>query len=155
MRALLLSFLLLGGTTALASAGRRDWIGSAACATCHPAVTAAWQHTPQASTGARLTTASGGRCQICHATGEAPAGPTVEVGVGCEACHGSGGHYAEDDLMRNRELATALGLTDVTTASARAGLCARCHRPGLRRSTDELLAAAHPATPVTAQTGAR
>jgi hypothetical protein len=142
-----MAVLLVAASAALARAGRRDWVGSATCASCHPAAAAAWRSTAHAATAARVSERSPGRCRVCHATGEAPAGPTVELGVGCEACHGAGGHYAEDDLMRDRELAAGLGLADVTTASARAATCARCHRPGLRRSAADLLAAAHPPLP--------
>lgn len=127
--------VVLALVTRTAEASPRDWIGSAACGTCHPKHLAAWQRTPHANTATRSfpherPTA---RCLMCHGTGEAPVGPTIAVEVGCEACHGAGKSYAEDDLMRNRSVAVALGMTDVWTPPARAALCATCH---IRRTTD-------------------
>lgn len=148
MRVVVLAVCLVAASAAVALAARRDWVGSATCATCHPAATAAWQRTPHATTGARLSGGAGVRCTICHATGEAPAGPTIEAGVGCEACHGAGAHYADAAIMRDGELAAGLGLVGLVDATARAEVCGRCHRPGLRLDLDALRAApAHPAAP--------
>jgi hypothetical protein len=152
-------------------AARRDWTGSAACGACHPAELAAWQVTPHAATRARFAARPGpsrtdrfrsaaqqgsespcgegppcgeGRCLACHATGEAPAGPVVAVEVGCEACHGAGAAYAEADLMRDRPVAQALGLTDVSTPQARAAVCAGCHRTATRGTPFDPTAPVHP-----------
>lgn len=72
------------------------------------------------------------RCQTCHATGAAPAGRPAFPGVQCEACHGAGRAYAEDDIMRDPPLARALGLAELSTPELRAAACARCHRAGTR-----------------------
>lgn len=122
MRYLAIVMLLLGK----AEAGPRDWVGSAACGTCHPAQLAAWQGTPHATTRTRLTDKPQAKCLACHGTGEAPAGSSV-VEVGCEACHGAGAAYATDDLMRNRFASTTLGLVDMSTPKARTALCMTCH----------------------------
>ena len=134
-----------------APAAGRDWIGSAACGACHPGELAAWQVTPHATTRARFASRGGpratdgeARCLACHATGEAPAGPVVAVEVGCEACHGAGAAYAEDDLMRDRPVARALGLTDVSTPQARAAVCAGCHRSATRGTPFDPTAPVHP-----------
>jgi len=66
------------------------------------------------------------RCLGCHGTGEAPAGKST-VEVGCEACHGAGAAYAADDIMRDRPVALAVGLADLTTPKARTTLCMQCH----------------------------
>ena len=111
-----------------ARAARRDWIGSAACGTCHPAELAAWLRTPHAATRARFASERpAARCLGCHGTGEAPAGAAIAVEVGCEACHGAGAAYAPDDVMRDRPVALALGLADFSAPAARAALCAQCH----------------------------
>jgi hypothetical protein len=110
-----------------ATAGRRDWTGSTACGACHPAQLAGWKTTAHALTARRFTAGPEPRCLACHGTGEAPAGPAIAVEVGCEACHGAGAAYAEDDVMRNRTVARALGLVDVSTAKARGAICAQCH----------------------------
>ena len=131
----------LAGT---ALAGRLDWTGSAACGACHPAELVAWQVTPHARTRDRFATrAPPRRCLACHATGEAPAGPAIAVEVGCEACHGAGAAYAEADLMRDRPVALALGLSDVSTPQARAAVCAACHRTSTRAQPFDPMAPVH------------
>jgi hypothetical protein len=134
--------IVAGATGGAADASRRDWTGSAACGACHPAELAAWQATPHARTRDRFDRHPEARCLGCHATGEAPAGPAIAVEVGCEACHGAGAAYAEDDLMRDRPVALALGLADISTPKARAAVCATCHRASTRG------AAFDPAAPV-------
>jgi DnaJ-class molecular chaperone len=117
-----------------AVASRRDWTGSAACGKCHPQELAAWQATPHAQTRARFAESRPqGRCLGCHGTGEAPAGDAVAVEVGCESCHGAGAAYGEDDIMRDRPVALALGMTDVSTPKARASVCAPCHARAMTR----------------------
>jgi hypothetical protein len=160
--------------TRKACAARRDWTGSAACGGCHPAELAAWQVTPHARTRDRFdpsrtdrfrSAAKQGsesphgegppwgqtrpepRCLGCHATGEAPAGPVIAVEVGCEACHGAGAAYAEADVMRDRPVARALGLADVSTPKARAAVCAPCHRSATRGAVFEVTAPVHPVAP--------
>ncbi len=110
-----------------ADASKRDWTGSAACGKCHPAELAAWENTPHARTRERFPGRPEARCLGCHGTGEAPAGPVIAVEIGCEACHGAGAAYAFDDVMRDRPVALALGLTDVSTAKARSAVCIACH----------------------------
>jgi hypothetical protein len=127
-----------------ACASRRDWTGSAACGGCHPGELAAWQVTPHARTRDRFATRPEPRCLGCHATGEAPAGPAIAVEVGCEACHGAGAAYAEDDVMRDRPVAQALGLADASTPKARAAVCAPCHRSSTRGAAFDPGAPVHP-----------
>jgi hypothetical protein len=148
-RALWLTVAIAGvaGVAALggaATAARRDWTGSAACGACHPAQLAAWQVTAHARTRDRFPSRPQGRCLGCHATGEAPAGPVIAVEVGCEACHGAGAAYAEDDIMRDRPVALALGLVDVSTPTARAAVCAPCHRAPTRAAAFDPAAPVHP-----------
>lgn len=166
--------LALGGNGP-AQASRRDWTGSAACGGCHPAELAAWLATPHARTRERFAPgrtdragsaprqASGAprgegaapadpgpppsRCLGCHATGEAPAGPAIAIEVGCEACHGAGAAYAEADIMRDRPVALALGLADVSTPRARAAVCAPCHRARTRGTAFDPTAPVHPTSP--------
>jgi hypothetical protein len=120
--------LLVVGLCGAAFAAKRDWTGSGACGSCHPAELAAWQTTRHAQTRDRFATGRPEpRCLGCHATGEAPAGPAIAVEVGCESCHGAGAAYAPDDIMRDATVARALGLADLSTPNARAALCAQCH----------------------------
>jgi hypothetical protein len=128
---------------ATASAGRLDWTGSAACGACHPKQLAGWQATPHAVTRARFSGRPPGKCLSCHATGEAPAGPAIAVEVGCEACHGAGAAYSPDDVMRDRPVALALGLIDLSTAKARAAVCAPCHARMTRERPFDPMAKVH------------
>ena len=136
-RALAAVLLLSCAALGTARASRADWTGSAACGACHPEELAAWQATPHALTRARFPERPAALCLGCHGTGEAPAGPTIAVEVGCEDCHGAGAAYAADDLMRDPPVARALGLRDLSTPAARAALCASCHaRPTTGRPFD-------------------
>ena len=136
--------IALTGLGGVALGAKRDWTGSAACGACHSAQLAAWLATPHAKTRARFAQKPEGRCLGCHGTGEAPAGPAIAVEVGCEACHGAGAAYAEDDVMRDRPVALALGLADISTPRARAALCASCHRTATRAAGFDATAPVHP-----------
>ncbi|HEY0253834.1 MAG TPA: multiheme c-type cytochrome [Kofleriaceae bacterium] len=139
MRSLILVVLVCASATA----GRSEWTGSAACGACHPKELAAWQATPHASTRARFTGRPQAQCLACHGTGEAPAGPTVAVEVGCEACHGAGAAYAEDDLMRDRPVALALGMIDLSQPKIRAQTCNACHVRRTKSTPFDLTANPH------------
>lgn len=91
---------------ALALAG--DLVGPETCKACHPAAYAAWRDGPHARALEALPERSRAdqRCLSCHA----PAAEAGQAGVGCEACHGPGRLYAARYVMRDAELARALGL---------------------------------------------
>jgi hypothetical protein len=143
--------LAVAGIAGVAHASRRDWTGSAACGACHPGELAAWQITPHARTRDRFQRRPETRCLGCHTTGEAPAGPVIAVEVGCEACHGAGAAYAEADIMRDRPVALALGLSDVSTPAARAAVCASCHRRATRGEPFDPMVSVHPTTSTSAR----
>ena len=109
--------LLLLATTARAE----KYTGAQACGACHPAVLASWQKTAHARPFDPNAPAG---CQGCHATS------SRLPGVQCEACHGPGAAYAPDDVMRDRALARALGLRDLSSSNL-AAACGRCHRAAL------------------------
>ncbi len=140
----ILCLAVLAVATGAAVAARRDWIGSAACGTCHPAELASWQATRHALTRDRFPGRPEPRCLACHATGEAPAGPAIAVEVGCEACHGAGAAYAESDIMRDGPVARALGLADLSTPKARTALCMECHARPIRGTPLDPTAPVHP-----------
>jgi hypothetical protein len=132
MSILLAAWLGLG-LVAAAGAAREDYTGTKACGSCHTAVYQAWQNTAHARAKESLGKSSTvRRCQSCHMTGDAPAGEAYFSGVGCESCHGPGAGYGPDDIMRNPELARALGLRDLSTPQARAAVCSGCHRSSIR-----------------------
>jgi hypothetical protein len=101
-------------------------IGPEGCKACHPAAYEAWRDSAHATAQASLPERSRGdaRCNACHAPpqarGAAQAGTLP--GVTCESCHGNGQFYARRYVMRDAELARALGLLDVGEKT-----CARCH----------------------------
>ncbi len=91
------------------------FVGSEACAGCHPAETAQWKGTPHARAWASLEAVNrqfDADCWRCHATGAfSPEGPGEPrslgglVNVGCESCHGAGRDHmlspAEKPLVVN------------------------------------------------------
>lgn len=97
-----------------------DNVGPETCRACHPAAYAAWLASPHARARESLPERSRGepRCLSCHAPGADDGLP----GVSCETCHGPGRVYAAPYVMRDAELARAVGLVDPGEKS-----CASCH----------------------------
>ena len=125
MRHLLAIATLLGPAVALAG----DLVGPETCKACHPVAYASWREGPHARAQESLgeRNRNDRRCLSCHA----PAAESGLAGVGCEACHGPGRAYAASHVMRDEELARALGLTVPTERT-----CAACHTestPSLER----------------------
>jgi hypothetical protein len=105
-----------------APAGSRaaEHVGPETCKACHPAAYEAWRTSPHARARDTLPERSRGdrRCLTCHA-------PDLEdgiAGVSCEACHGPGRVYSAPYVMRDAELARAVGLADPGERA-----CAGCH----------------------------
>lgn len=145
------AFCLSFSIVSVALAARRDFVGTASCGACHPQILAAWKATPHARAATSLGPKPAARCLACHGTGDAPAGRAYFAEVGCEACHGAGAHYATDDLMRDRPLALALGLVDLTVPATRTAVCARCHSStSTRLRPVDLTKPVHPAPPAPA-----
>ncbi|HTP24128.1 MAG TPA: multiheme c-type cytochrome, partial [Anaeromyxobacteraceae bacterium] len=126
-------------------AGGAERVGSETCRACHQAAYQIWKASPHARASENLTPAQRAdlRCAFCHAPDRARAaleeGPfqrgdqgaapgfgdlasVVEGGVGCEACHGAGQYYTPSYVMRDSELARAVGLVDPGEKS-----CRVCH----------------------------
>jgi cytochrome c5 len=106
-----------------------DTVGPETCKACHPAAYEAWKASPHARARESLSERqrSEPRCLSCHA-------PQIEdglAGVTCEACHGAGRLYAARYVMKDAELARAVGLVDPTERT-----CVVCHTdstPSLER----------------------
>jgi len=113
-RALVLALL----APAISHAG--DKVGPHTCKACHPAAYAAWLASPHARARESLPERSRNepRCLSCHA----PDAKDGLAGVSCEACHGGGRLYSAPYVMRDPELARAVGLLDPGEKS-----CASCH----------------------------
>lgn len=103
---------------ALAAAG--DLVGSETCKACHPAAYDAWKDGPHARAQDSLPAGSrkDPRCASCHS----PDADKGVAGVSCETCHGPGAVYAAGYVMRDQELARAVGLVDPGEKT-----CAACH----------------------------
>jgi hypothetical protein len=129
---------LLLAAVVLAARGARaapaDYVGQATCASCHATAQKAWlasAHARASSPEVLGRRAKDAACLTCHATGEGAR--TLLPGVQCEACHGAGAAYAAaEDVMRDRPLARALGLRDLSRDPG--AVCARCHSGGGTRA---------------------
>ena len=111
---------LLVSWLALAPAGAAEPVGAETCRVCHPAAFEIWRESAHARAFLVLPERSraDARCIACHAA----EGSQRQAGVTCESCHGNGQLYSLPFVMRDRELARALGLLDPGEKS-----CLRCH----------------------------
>lgn len=125
---LLLAWLV--PTTALAA----DPVGVQTCRACHAKAWEVWAAGPHAHAASSLTEAQrrDPACTRCHAPelgelSESGREPTEEQkqGITCEACHGAGQYYSPAYVMRDPELARAVGLADPGERS-----CRGCHLAG-------------------------
>jgi hypothetical protein len=109
---------LLAATAVPARAA--DTVGAETCKACHPGAYEAWRASPHARARETLPERSRNdrRCLSCHA----PDAEDGLVGVSCESCHGPGRLYSAPYVMRDPELAHALGLAEVGERT-----CAGCH----------------------------
>lgn len=114
--------ILLAIAPALAGAALTNApaVGPETCKACHAAAYEAWRTSPHARAFDSLPEKSrkDKRCLSCHA-------PLFEdgfAGVGCETCHGEGGAYSARYVMRDPELARAVGLVDPGAKT-----CSACH----------------------------
>jgi hypothetical protein len=127
-----LHVILLAPALALAApsfARAGDLVGPETCRACHPAAFAAWAESPHARALESLPPArrADRRCLSCHA----PAAEAGQAGVSCEACHGPGRAYAARYVMRDEELARAVGL--VVPGEKACLACHTEHTPSLKR----------------------
>jgi len=98
-------------------------LGAETCGTCHIQEYEQWKKTPHALALARLsaTQQRNRGCRGCHTTAPQSDNPSLS-GVQCEACHGSGQFYAPANVMKDKKLASLMGLKSVTKST-----CLTCH----------------------------
>ena len=93
--------------------------GRTACRRCHLAQFRSWQRTPHAGAFETLPEENRGdpNCVRCHVTGLGQPGGFTSIeetpnlaNVTCEACHGPGSLYRDEDIMQDRDAAIAAGL---------------------------------------------
>jgi hypothetical protein len=97
-----------------------DHVGPETCKACHPAAYEAWLASPHARAQEALPERhrNEARCLSCHA----PDAENGLRGVSCETCHGAGRRYSAPYVMRDAELARAVGLLDPGEKT-----CLACH----------------------------
>jgi peroxiredoxin len=109
-----------------------DYVGSAACQSCHAKEHELWAGSPHADAFATLAKSGDQKkadCQRCHTTGfgEAtgfPHGGKTFENVGCESCHGPGKRHVED---AGKTAGTILRLTDKCDDCVILQICGSCH----------------------------
>ena len=109
-----------------------EFVGSAACASCHAKEHELWAKSAHAGAFATLehkNEAKNADCQRCHTTGFKqptgfPSGGATLAGVGCESCHGPGKRHVAD---KGATAGTILALTDKCDSCAIALICGTCH----------------------------
>jgi hypothetical protein len=106
-----------------------DKVGPETCKACHPGAYASWAAGPHARARESLPEKSRDdrRCLSCHA----PDAADGLTGVSCESCHGAGRLYSAAYVMRDPELARAVGLLEPGEKT-----CVACHTestPSLER----------------------
>lgn len=110
------------------------FVGSQACASCHPGQHDVWSRSAHARAFDTLRNrgeASRGECQACHTTGYEkeggyPSGGSQLEHVGCESCHGPGERHVADDPPRPN---TILALADKCDSCVLLQICGSCHDP--------------------------
>ena len=118
--------VVLGVVLVALPLGASEFVGVKRCQSCHRFEFERWCDGPHAWAHRVLTPEQLGdpKCSTCHTLG--PEFLEEELlGVQCERCHGSGKYYHRDYVMKDRELARAVGLLDVTAAT-----CKQCHTAG-------------------------
>lgn len=104
-----------------------NYISAERCESCHEFAYQKWQRGPHASAAQSLSPAQARdpKCTTCHSLTSMAEVDDAFVGVQCESCHGPGRYYYPDYVMRDSQLARAVGLVEQNEA-----VCVRCHTPG-------------------------
>ncbi|HSI06876.1 MAG TPA: multiheme c-type cytochrome [Myxococcota bacterium] len=114
-------FVLFAASVAYA---QTTFVGAKRCQTCHTWEYQVWAKGPHATARQSLTPEQlkDGKCNSCHTMVPAELEEQKFAGVQCESCHGGGRYYSPSFVMKDRELARAVGLVDPTAEQ-----CQRCH----------------------------
>lgn len=104
----------------------QDYIGAEKCKSCHAFEYRVWAAGPHARAHQPLTAEqlADPKCNNCHTMlpGNVEA---AFAGVQCERCHGPAKYYHPAYVMKDKELARAVGLVDPVEAH-----CRSCHTEG-------------------------
>ena len=113
------------GDAAMVQAGAKAY-SAFGCATCHAFEYRVWLAGPHAKAHEALSAEqlADPKCNTCHTMAPGDSNTRL-LGVQCERCHGGGRYYQADYVMRDKELARAVGLIDPTPVH-----CQQCHTEG-------------------------
>lgn len=120
------ALVLLLPTTGEAQSSRLH-VGPERCKVCHEYQYQVWKNGPHARATKRLNDKQrvDARCAQCHLT-SATMTAEGQGGITCEHCHGPGRYYQREYVMRDKELASLVGLIAKPNASS----CTTCHGEG-------------------------
>jgi hypothetical protein len=105
--------------------------GRTGCRRCHLREFNSWRRTPHANAYETLPAENRTNpdCVKCHVTGYGREGGFASIeatpdlaNVTCEVCHGPGSLYNTEEIMKDRDVATAAGLVIPTEKT-----CVQCH----------------------------
>jgi hypothetical protein len=100
-----------------------NYVGAERCQSCHPQAYQTWQQSAHARAleGLGAEHKAQTRCTVCHTLTTDDLSAKFG-GVQCETCHGGGRYYSPAFVMKDKELARAVGLTVPNEQT-----CKRCH----------------------------
>ena len=103
----------------------QEIVGVERCRSCHEFEYQKWLQGPHAAARHSLTDSqlNDPKCNSCHSIKRA--GGEKRGSVECESCHGPGQYYHRTYVMKDSELARAVGLVTPTKAH-----CEQCHTAG-------------------------
>jgi len=124
LRALFVSSFLCFMTN---DVGAQNYIGAERCQKCHAFEYRVWAESPHARAHKSLTQdqLKDAKCNTCHTVMSVESEQKL-AGIQCERCHGPGKYYHPDYVMRDKELARAVGLVSIQPQH-----CAQCHTEGV------------------------
>ena len=104
----------------------QEFVGAKRCKTCHEFEYLMWSKGPHAKAQKHLhpEQLKDSKCNTCHTTAPGESDERL-VNVQCERCHGPGQYYHRPYVMKDKELARAVGL--VTPSPSH---CLQCHTEG-------------------------
>lgn len=104
-----------------------NYLGVDRCESCHEFAYQVWLRGPHANAhqGLNAEQSKDPRCTTCHSMVSVAEDDPKFQGVQCESCHGPGRYYYPDYVMRDAELARAVGLVEQNAAT-----CTGCHTAG-------------------------
>src|SRR4051812_40569106 len=100
-----------------------NYVGAERCQSCHPQAYQTWVQSAhaRATSGLKEENKKETRCLVCHTLTTDDLQPRFS-GVQCESCHGAGRYYSPLFVMKDKELARAVGLLVPNEQT-----CKHCH----------------------------